>query len=30
MQVSLIDTVLFQFPDKKYTVGDWINYQEKA
>ncbi len=20
-------TVLFQFPDKKYTVGDWINYR---
>ncbi len=21
-------TVLFQFPDKKYTVGDWINYRK--
>ncbi len=21
-------SVLFQFPDKKYTVGDWINYRK--
>ncbi len=20
-------TILFQFPDKKYTIGDWINYR---